>query len=177
MVAFVGMQPGDTIDVRFTKWGGGRHWEFRATLLGHDEHGTWAGAATGTRLARPGNDIRSQHDWVTLFPDGLPWAASFYDSPLQACSVYVDVSTAPEWTGSGVTMVDLDLDVVLDRDGVLFIDDEDEFDEHRLALDYPDEVVELARRTASELMAAVGGGLEPFASIGHDRLKTFSAGT
>ena len=170
------MQPGDTIDVRFTKWGGGRHWEFRATLLGRDEHGTWAGAPTGTRMTCPGHDFASNHDWVTLFPDGQPWAASFYDSPLQPCSVYVDVSTVPVWNGSEVTMVDLDLDVVLDRDGALFIDDEDEFDEHRVALGYPDDVVELARRTAAELMAAVGGGLEPFASIGHDRLRTFSAG-
>jgi hypothetical protein len=31
------LRPGDVVDVRFTKWGGGRHWEFPVTVLGTDE--------------------------------------------------------------------------------------------------------------------------------------------
>ncbi len=34
-------------------------------------------------------------------------------------------------------MVDLDLDVVLTREGFLFVDDEDEFEEHQVWLGLP----------------------------------------
>ena len=164
--------PGDAVDVRFTKWGGGRHWEFPVTLLGEDEHGVWCGAPAGTWLARLGARSRSEFAWVTLFPVDQPWAASYYDSPDQPISVYVDVTTPPVWVGSTVTMVDLDLDVVLARDGDLLLDDEDEFDEHRVALGYPDDLVAMARRTADELMAAAGDGREPFGSAGPPGCRT-----
>ena len=70
-------------------------------------------------------------------PHERPWAASYYDSAEQPISVYVDMTTPAVWDGSQVTMVDLDLDVVLGRDGELLLDDEDEFDEHRVTLGYP----------------------------------------
>ena len=54
---------------------------------------------------------------MRLFPHDASWAASFYDSPDQPIATYVDMTTVPEWTGRSVTMVDLDLDLVLGRDG------------------------------------------------------------
>jgi protein associated with RNAse G/E len=76
------------------------------------------------------------------------------------------MTTVPEWTGRTVTMADLDLDVVLRRDGSLVLDDEDEFEDHRVELDYPDHLVRLARRTADEVLAAVRDGAEPFGAVG-----------
>ncbi len=160
------VQPGDVVDVRFTKWGRGRHWEFPVTVLGTDEHGVWAGAGVGTRLWRPAASFVSQFDWVTVFPHEAPWAASFYDSEDQPVSMYVDMTTPAVWTGSTVSMVDLDLDVVLGRDGSLFLDDEDEFEAHRVELAYPAEVVAMARRAADEAFTALAEGAEPFGSTG-----------
>jgi hypothetical protein len=160
------LQPGDVADVRFTKWGGGRHWEFPVTVVGTDEHGVWAGAAAGTRLWRPAAQFTSRFDWVTLVPHEAAWSASFYDSEDQDVSVYVDMTTPAVWDGRTVSMVDLDLDVVLRRDGTLFVDDEDEFAAHQVVLGYPAEVVALARRAADEVMAAVGSRVEPFGRVG-----------
>jgi protein associated with RNAse G/E len=67
-------------------------------------------------------------------------------------------------------MVDLDLDVILRADGNLILDDEDEFDEHRVALGYPDDVVRLARDSSREVLDAIALGVEPFLSAGHARL-------
>jgi uncharacterized protein len=159
--------PGDRIDVRFTKWGGGRHWEFALTALGTDEHGVWGAGSRGTYLWRPDADLASPVDWVTLVPHESAWAASFYDTETHLERVYVDMTTSAQWSGSTVTMVDLDLDVVLEREGRLFVDDEDEFDEHRVQLGYPDHVVALALRTAEEVFAAVQARAEPFGSVGH----------
>ena len=174
MVSAVVLQPGADVAVRFTKWGGGRHWEFPVTYLGRDEHGHWGGAPVGTRLERPGHGFVSAFAWVTLFPEGKPWAASFYDSRHGEVAVYVDMTTPPVWAGAEVSMVDLDLDVVLRRDGSLILDDEDEFDDHRVALRYPAEIVELARRSAAEVLAAVSAGAEPFAQVGHRWLGTLA---
>jgi hypothetical protein len=153
---------GQPIDVRFTKWGGGRHWEFPLRWLGVDEHGVWGAGEVGTRLWRPGAGFESPIGWVTLFPHDRPWAASFYGSAHLQVDTYVDMTTVPEWSEASVSMVDLDLDVVLMRDGSLWVDDVDEFEEHRVRLGYPDEVVDLARRTADEVVAAIWDGTEPF---------------
>lgn len=162
------------MQVQFTKWGGGGHWEFPLTLLGRDEHGVWAGGSTGTRVSRPGHFFDSAHDWVSLFPDGgQAWTASFYAPTSVEVALFVDMTTRPRWHGSRVGMVDLDLDVIVLRDGSLFVDDEDEFDEHRVALGYPDDIVALARRTAEEVFEAVATGAEPFGSAGTRWLQEF----
>ena len=171
------LRPGDPVAVRFTKWGGGAHWEFPVTFLGDDGLGTWCGAPAGTCLERPGASFASAFAWVTLFPHHQPWAASYYDSVDQPISVYVDVTTPAVWDGPLVTMVDLDLDVVLHRDGDLLLDDEDEFDEHTVTLGYPADVVALARRTADELMAAAAVGHEPFGPAGSRWLARLAAST
>jgi predicted RNA-binding protein associated with RNAse of E/G family len=158
------------VDVRFTKWGGGRHWEFPVTVLGVDEFGVWCGAPAGTRLERPGAAFASEFAWVMLFPDGQPWAASFYDSPTQPISVYVDMTTPPVWAAGSVSMVDLDLDVILSRDGDLLLDDEDEFLERQVVLGYPQDVVDLARGSADTVFASIAQGDEPFRTAGHSWL-------
>lgn len=160
------VRDGDPIDVRFTKWGGGRHWEFLLRCLGVDEHGVWGAGEVGTTLWRPGAGFVSDLAWVTLFPHERAWAASFYGPQHPQIHTYVDMTTVPAWSGSTVTMTDLDLDVVLMRDGSLGLDDEDEFEMHRVELGYPRDLVDLARRTADEVLAAIRDGTEPFGSVG-----------
>ena len=175
-----GLTPGTPVAGRFTKWGERPHWQWTGVYVGTDEHGHWWYAPPGTRCVRPGADFVGEHDWVSLAPHEGAWAAGFYPDDKEV-SVYVDMSTAPRWQRRDptldhwgadgpeweVTMVDLDLDVVLTREGHLFVDDEDEFDEHRLSLGYPPEVVALARATRDTVLAAVARGDEPFGSVGH----------
>jgi hypothetical protein len=165
------------VAVRFTKWGGGAHWEFPVTFLGDDDLGAWCVAPAGIWLERPGAAFASAFAWVLLFPRDRPWAASYYDSPEQPIAVYVDVATPAVWDGPHVTMVDLDLDVIRTRDGAVLLDDEDEFDEHRVTLGYPADVVALARRTADELMTAAVTGHEPFGGAGSRWLARLAATT
>lgn len=63
-------------------------------------------------------------------------------------------------------MVDLDLDVVRHRDGVVEALDHDELDAHRLSLGYPDHIVALAERSCADVMAAIERGDEPYTSVG-----------
>ena len=54
-----------------------------------------------------------------------------------------------------MTAVDLDLDVVRRTDGTVYVDDEDEFAEHRVSFGYPPEVVELAEESCRWVLGHV----------------------
>jgi hypothetical protein len=149
--------------IEFSKWDGGAHWEYDLVRLGADRHGTWLGAPLGTSIARPGAQFVSEWDHVALVPDDAGFLASFYgDTSGAPVQIYVDIATPPRWDGAVVRTVDLDLDVVLDRSGRLFVDDEDEFVEHRERFGYPEEIVRLAESTCARVLHAVESAQAPF---------------
>lgn len=157
----------------FSKWRGRPHWEYDARVLGDDEHGTWVGAPAGTRVARPGAAFDSPSHFVSLVPPDRGFVATFYgEHPLPPgdphVELYVDITTVPTWeTARGrttVLMVDLDLDVLRGRSGRVWVDDEDEFADHRVRYDYPAELVRLAASSCDRVREDVLAGRGPFAS-------------
>jgi hypothetical protein len=80
---------------------------------------------------------------------------------------YVDMTTPCVWSedGTEVRCVDLDLDVIRETDGRVWIDDEDEFAEHQVALGYPADVIAGARRSCDEVFAAMSAGQPPFDGV------------
>jgi protein associated with RNAse G/E len=175
--AVTAISVGETVQVRYGKWGGGRHYEFPMSRLGEDEHGVWLGAPEGTTIRRPGYAFASSVEWVCCFARDEGWTAAFHPRERHDIATYVDITTAPVWTREGasdvVSMVDLDLDVVLLVNGELLIDDEDEFEEHRHSLAYPAEIVTLAKSTTAAVFDAVAAGDEPFHSVGHSWLVEY----
>jgi hypothetical protein len=160
---------GRRVRVVTTKWPSRPHWEFDAEHLGADEHGTWVGAPVGSLLSRPGVCLVTDQAQVTLVPDDAPFLATFYaPGGLAHCDVYVDITTVPSW-GTGqpgpvetVTAVDLDLDVVRGWSGRVWVEDEDEFADHRLRYGYPGDVVRLAATSCEQVRQAVEAGLAPY---------------
>jgi hypothetical protein len=149
-----------------TKWGDRPHWEFDAVLLGSDAHGDWIGIPRGTFMSRPGAEYVAPVDQVGLVPAPGPdeqrgWLATFHavGGPVQ---VYVDMTTPPVWDGPVLRAVDLDLDVVRGRTGRVWIDDEDEFAEHRVRFGYPEDVSRLAMTSCDRVRAAVAGRHAPY---------------
>lgn len=155
---------GSPLRVVATKWGNRPHWEFDAVWLGADEHGTWAGVPLGTEITRPGARVVAEQLQVVLFPQDRGFVATFYEVqgkgfPVQ---VYVDITTVPVFSSGRVTSVDLDLDVILGSTGRVWVDDEDEFAEHRVAWDYPAAVVSLATATCASVEVALRAREAPF---------------
>ena len=149
-----------------SKWGGRPHWEFGAVLLGSDHHGHWLGVPAGTRHARPGAEFVSDVPTVTLAPHQGWFLATWHGAGHAWCDTYVDITTPGALDASGdafiLRAVDLDLDVVRDVDGRVWIDDEDEFEEHRTTYAYPDEVVSAARRACADVHAVMLSAANPF---------------
>ena len=136
----VGLEVGDPLHVAMTKWGDRPHWEYDGVWLGTDDLGLWVGTPAGVRHHRPGLEFVSEVDTVTLFPRERWWAATFH-APGIWCTAYVDMATPAVLDGSVVRAVDLDLDVIRRESGEWYVDDEDEFEEHRVRYGYPAEVV------------------------------------
>ena len=79
--------------------------------------------------------------------------------------MYVDITAPARWDGSVLRAVDLDLDVVRGETGRVWVDDEDEFAEHRVAWDYPASLVELATSTCAWVKAALTARESPFDGV------------
>lgn len=157
-----------------TKWGGRPHWEYDAVLLGTDALGDWIGVTAGTHMSRPGAGFTAPVDQACLVPapgeeTDRGWIATFHASTGARwagmsipVSVYVDMTTPPQWEGHVLRAVDLDLDVVKGTSGRIWIDDEDEFAEHRVRYDYPDEVSALAMHSCDRVHAALTAATAPY---------------
>ncbi|GAC1503671.1 MAG: hypothetical protein NVS2B15_26520 [Pseudarthrobacter sp.] len=163
-----GLQPGQLVVARNRKWNGKAHWVVPGQYLGEDRHGWWIFQGTNEFCSRPGAAFYTRSDAVLLVPRSGDWVATFYDSAHpNGVRVYVDLAVAHEWTEirPAVTefhVIDMDLDVIrMDGRGV-FIDDQDEFAEHAVAMNYPDRLVQDIQVAAEELYQAVKAQQAPF---------------
>lgn len=160
------LRPGDPVYQRYRKFDGSPHWNFDTTYLGDDRFGTWIGGEVGAVMERPGRRVVAPVDWVGLIPRG-EWFVATFNAPGSEsfAHTYIDLASVAEWDGNTVRAIDLDLDVVREFDGRTFIDDEDEFEDHRVAFGYPADLVTTVRATAEQLLTAVTSGAEPFGSV------------
>ncbi|HWS34567.1 MAG TPA: DUF402 domain-containing protein [Actinoplanes sp.] len=167
-----------TVEMRFTKWGGRRHWVYRLEELGEDEHGQWFAGRTGTVMRRGEEPpVMYPHDFVNLVPAAGLWIATFSAvGPGDRIAVYIDVTTRPWIDGEAIHAVDLDLDVIRQEDGEVRVLDEDEFADHQVLYGYPPEVVEQARATTDDLVARLSAGVQPFESAARNHLTAFAGG-
>jgi uncharacterized protein len=163
-----GLQPGQLVVARNRKWNGKAHWVVPGRYLGEDRHGWWIFQGTNEFCSRPGAAFYTRSDAVLLVPRSGDWVATFYDDAHpNGVRVYVDLAVAHEWTDirPAVTefhVIDMDLDVIRMAGRDVFIDDQDEFAEHRVAMNYPDRLVDDIQAAADELYQAVKAQHAPF---------------
>ena len=157
-------EAGHPVRVEFTKWGGRPHWAFDGLYLGEDEHGEWIGHPVGTHAVKPNDSYTSGWSCLTLSPRQQPahLIRINREGQPQNIYIYVDMATAPVWTDTVLSCVDLDLDVIELRDGTVMLIDEDEFAEHQVSLGYPPEVIDLARATADRVLSEVRDHVAPY---------------
>ena len=165
----------------YGKWDGSEHWSCACVELGTDEHGLWLGLPTGTVWSRPGHEAPWTFPAALLVPDDGYVARFLRRVPTEAepdpVTVYVDVATTPCRHEDLVSAIDLDLDVVRHASGRVWLDDEDEFEEHAARWSYPDEVRARARATADRLLLELADRVEPFGQAADSWLARAAACT
>lgn len=154
--------------VDFRKWPDRPHWRFTVHPLGRDNYGSWLHLPKGSTIQRADKPpVVQESRSVMLIPDGEAWWVAFWNadrgSPFQ---LYIDICSPPEWSERRVRMIDLDLDVARDWEGVPAILDEDEFAEHQKVYGYPEPLVSGARAAADRLFRQVDEYREPFDKLG-----------
>jgi hypothetical protein len=176
------MERGDPVRIEMTKWGDRPHWHIPAHWLGRDDQGDWLGIPAGTEMVRPGARVVSANVQVGLVPhaelaeDRRWWLATFHGpGGNHGVATYVDITTPPSWDGSLLRAVDLDLDVVEGETGRVWIDDEDEFAQHRTELGYPDDVAAAAMRACDQVQAAMVAGHPPYDGSHHPWLALLAS--
>ncbi|MET0426441.1 MAG: DUF402 domain-containing protein, partial [Actinoplanes sp.] len=141
-----------SVEMRFTKWGGKRHWHYQLEPLGTDEHGWWLGGAPGLIMQRGDEDpFPGRYGVVALVPESGDWIAH-WNAGKSRHEIYIDVTDRPVRSPDAIEVVDLDLDVVRLRDGTVEVLDEDEFEEHQRLYRYPPEVIAGARAATDDLV-------------------------
>lgn len=75
---------------------------------------------------------------------------------------YCNIATPAKLEGGIISSVDLDLDLTIDAGFRYTVEDEDEFEQHRVAWSYPPEVVAMAREGLAELIRLVESRAFPF---------------
>ncbi len=163
--------------VAFTKHPATPHWLHETIELGRDDDGVWLGMPIGARYRRGREPwIANEVPTVVCVPqDG--WWCLFRNGEGHRFSHYVDICTPPVWDGDRVEMVDLDLDVVRTVDGRVSIVDRDEFEEHRVVLDYPEAWVAGAERAADEVATRVREASGAFGPSGTAWLRRLQDGS
>ena len=153
----------DLVHVVYRKFDGSPHRNYPALRLGADEHGTWLGVPSGEFIAAATDATFKYTDpYVLLVPEHAYWTAMF-NAPPRRTEIYCDIATPAVWDGSGVQLIDLDLDVRRRRDtGDVELLDEDEFDLHRQRYGYPEDVQVNAWSAVRALMSALYDHDEPF---------------
>ncbi|WP_235565461.1 DUF402 domain-containing protein [Microbacterium sp. Root166] len=170
-------EPGTRLMFRWRKWDGGPHWVHECVYLGSDEWGDWFGQLPGWDSSRPGRTFEPQHPNVTLVPPTGDYAFTRNAAPHRT-RTYIDLAWDLRWQDGEPTGIDMDLDVVDHAERGIYIDDRDEWDEHRVAYAYPAEVVEHLDALAADLERRVSSGEAPFdegtAAVWLERLEELS---
>lgn len=162
------LEPGQLVVARNRKWNGKAHWVVPGRYLGEDEHGWWIFQGTHEFCSRPGLAFYTQSDAVLLVPRTGDWVATFYDGAHPGgMHVYIDLAVAHQWNPirnnvCEFHVIDMDLDVINTLDRGVFIDDEDEFAEHRVAMAYPEDLAASLQDSAAHLFQAVTAQQAPF---------------
>ncbi len=163
-----GIEAGDLVVARNRKFNGAAHWVVPGRYLGEDQHGWWIFQGSSEFISRPGAALYTASDAVLLVPRSGDYVATFFDEQHpDGTEIYVDLAVDPGWNPiqSHVFefhLIDMDLDVVRSRERGVYIDDEDEFADHQVAMRYPLEVIAQIRSECDRIFTAVAAGQAPF---------------
>lgn len=158
--------PGARTLFRWRKYDGSPHWVHECVYLGRDEWGDWFGQPVGWISERPGARFIAEGPNVTLMPPSGDHALTVNRDHPHQMRIYIDIGWDVRWsdTEPGVAGgIDMDLDVVrCENERGTWIDDEDEWDEHRVAYGYPPELVARLETLAADLEKRVRAREAPF---------------
>lgn len=153
---------GQTIYIQSYKYDGSLHrtWS-KATVLDVKEHvivvmtyKTWVIESDGRRwfTKEPAVCFFYPNEWYNIIAM-IRKTGIFY---------YCNIATPVLFDGEALKNIDLDLDVKVFPDGTHIILDEDEFELHQYAMDYPEDVIHISRSALDQIVELIKQQQYPF---------------
>lgn len=151
------------VTVQFLKNPDILHWGFEGHVMGDDQFGKWVGVPSGSprwKGKEPTHPTREDAVFCVPYED---WWHLHYNGPTTKFSHFVDIVTPPQWVSNQrYEMIDLDLDVVVHRDGTVEVEDEDEFEIHQVRYGYTEAMISGAVESTAAVVRALQERQEPF---------------
>ncbi len=133
-------------------------------MLGEDDWGVWISVPAGTRRWKGADSSMGPTRMPAVFcapRDG--WWHLHYNGDTTKLSHFVDIVTPPSWVSDDrYEMIDLDLDVVRHQSGLVEVEDEDEFEVHRIQYGYTPEMIRRAEEETQRIVGELQSRHEPF---------------
>ncbi len=133
---------------------------------GRTDTGSWIAVPQGTERWKGKESVRpTGEDAVFCAPDD-GWWHLHYNGGATQFSHFVDIVTPPVWVSENrYEMIDLDLDVIVQHDGTVEIDDEDEFQIHQIKYGYTKEMILRAEAETERIVGELENRKEPFFEV------------
>lgn len=157
---------------QWRKWDDSPHWRHDCVYLGGDAWGDWLGQPRGWHSERPGAEFFAESPNATLISPSADFALTVNRDHPRGMRIYIDLGWQVRWSDDPLLAVgiDMDLDVVriegsgdpVEGPHGTWVDDRDEWAEHRVAYGYPAEIVEHLETLALRLEADVRAQRPPF---------------
>ena len=118
-------------------------------------------AGTPTWWAKAQKWVDSVDDSIEIYFEDR-WYNLWHFAPNDRNMWYCNIAMPPTFDRETLRWVDLDIDVRCQADGSLVVLDEDEFEQNRIEMGYPGDVVEAALAARDDVLSLAGQGLFPF---------------
>lgn len=159
------------VTVQFLKYPDHLHWGFETIYLGEDHFGHWMSVPAGSVRWKGDREYPPTGEDAVFCAPHEGWWHLHYNGPTTKYSHFIDIVTPPTWVSENrYEMVDLDLDVVVHRDGTVEIEDEDEFLAHQVLYGYSTEMVQRALEETRHVTEMLETSREPFSAVAADWL-------
>ncbi|MGH8930746.1 MAG: DUF402 domain-containing protein [Egibacteraceae bacterium] len=152
------------MEIFSTKYDGSLHYRGQAALVAQDDGVLALYRTPGVRICSYRGGLETTENVLFVHWADRPFnLAVSWDASWKPRSHYVNVATPSTWHDGVLRFVDLDLDLIWRHGSTeLFLDDEGEFEEHRVAYGYPAALVEEAWQAVAEVRELFATATPPF---------------
>jgi protein associated with RNAse G/E len=153
------------IDIYTQKYDGSPLYRWRAELVDWgDDWLVWhAGVGTSVLLERSGTSFALDHSSISYVWLKRPYyVVADFGADGSFRQYYCNIVLPPRLDGSRLSMIDLDLDVLVDERGRTRLVDVGEFEANSAAMGYPPDIETLAWSAVAEIERMAQFGLMPF---------------
>ncbi|WP_172256569.1 DUF402 domain-containing protein [Saccharibacillus deserti] len=167
------------LNLHALKYGGIAHYDWEMELLGEREGCLIVEGAPGRSLKHhtKGQTFTVPHASLEVYALEEGFTVSFDIADGRVVSIYCNVSQPCVRSGEEVSFVDLDLDLLWNEREGWHVVDEDEFEDNRGRLGYPDELTRFAQRSLRDLQERAHQGKFPFDGSLEEEIRRIASGT